>query len=101
MDTVIVLGALGSVCALLVVGGLTRVFRGREFSTHPRYIDSPNGKLAEREVRLNALQGQISNADASLVEARAELEGLAKLEQELDYERRRASDLSRQILRMK
>jgi chromosome segregation ATPase len=97
----LIVGAVVLISALLIVGEVTWVMRGREFTVLWRQIDDLNRKLADAELRSIAQQEKVSDAETSLAAAKARLEGLARLERELHDERKSASDLNSEITRLR
>src|SRR5262245_4247011 len=95
MDMVIV-GALALIAAL-IVGEMAWVVRGREFSSLVRQIEELNRKLADDELHAQGHQEKVNDAQTNLAAANARLETLARLEGELQGERKTVSDLNREI----
>jgi septal ring factor EnvC (AmiA/AmiB activator) len=97
----LIVGAVVLISALLIVGEVTWVMRGREFTVLSRQIDELNRKLADAELRSMAQQEKINDSETSLATAEARLEGLARLERELHDERKNASDLNGEMIRLR
>jgi septal ring factor EnvC (AmiA/AmiB activator) len=97
----LIVGAVVLMSALLIVGEVTWVMRGREFTVLSRQIDELNRKLADAELRSMAQQEKINDSETSLATAKARLEGLARLERELHDERKNASDLNSEMIRLR
>ena len=101
MNMVIIIGTLGVIAALLLAGEVAWVFRGREFAALCRQIDDLNRKLADAESRLREQQERMTGAETSLAEANTRSGWLAKVERELDEERKSASALSMEIAQLR